>query len=43
LVRYYAVDNVSPGLKGIGEALWKTAGECLFVEDTGSVLWFKKE
>jgi len=41
LGKYYVQDDVSPGLRGIGEALWKTTTFCRFVEDTGDVLWFK--
>lgn len=41
LGRFYLVDNKSPGLRGVGEALWETAGKCRFVEDRGAVLWWK--
>lgn len=41
LGNYYLLDDVSPGLRGIAEALWKTTTHCRFVEDTGSVVWFK--
>jgi omega-6 fatty acid desaturase (delta-12 desaturase) len=39
---YYLVDDVSPGLLGICEALYKTATHCKFVEDTGNVLWWNR-
>jgi omega-6 fatty acid desaturase (delta-12 desaturase) len=38
---YYVRDSVSPGLKGVAEALWTTTQYCQFVEDVGNVLWFK--
>ena len=41
LGKYYIKDTVSPGLKGIGEALFKTTTFCRFVDDDGEVLWFK--
>ena len=41
LGKYYVRDTVSPGLRGVAEALWTTTQYCQFVEDAGSVLWFK--
>ncbi len=40
LGKYYLTDTVSPGLRGIGEALWKTSKFCRFVDDDGDVLWW---
>jgi omega-6 fatty acid desaturase (delta-12 desaturase) len=42
LGEYYLVDDVSPGLRGIAEALYKTAMHCRFVEDEGGVLWWNR-
>eukprot|EP00056_Hartaetosiga_gracilis_P019395 m.13906 g.13906 ORF g.13906 m.13906 type:complete len:162 (-) comp7668_c0_seq2:167-652(-) len=41
LGKYYHVPSVSPGLKGIVEALWSSQTHCRFVEDEGDVLWYK--
>eukprot|EP00730_Choanoeca_flexa_P009685 TRINITY_DN12871_c0_g1_i1.p1 TRINITY_DN12871_c0_g1~~TRINITY_DN12871_c0_g1_i1.p1 ORF type:complete len:381 (+),score=83.70 TRINITY_DN12871_c0_g1_i1:70-1212(+) len=41
LGEYYLTDNVSPGLKGIGEALWSSMTYCRVVEDNDNVAWFK--
>ena len=43
LGKHYRTVNVSPGLRGIAEALWDTAGNCICVEDVGSVLYFKSK
>jgi len=39
---FYLVDDVSPGLQGICEALFKTVTHCRFVEDDGEVLWWNR-
>lgn len=39
---FYLVDNKTPGLIGVAEALWETAGNCRFVEDHGDTLWWKR-
>eukprot|EP00055_Hartaetosiga_balthica_P015714 m.94992 g.94992 ORF g.94992 m.94992 type:complete len:375 (-) comp8935_c0_seq1:5435-6559(-) len=38
---YYHVPKVSPGLKGILEALWSSQTYCRFVENEGDILWYK--
>lgn len=40
---YYLVDNVSPGLVGIAEALWKTSTHCRYVTNDGDILWWCKD
>lgn len=43
LGQYYTRTSVSPGLRGIAEALWDTTSRCVCVEDTGSALYFKSK
>ena len=42
LGKYYLKDNKSPGLLGVGEALWETVSNCRFVDDEGGVLWWHR-
>jgi omega-6 fatty acid desaturase (delta-12 desaturase) len=39
---HYLIDDVSPGLLGIAEALWKTSEMCRFVDNEGDVLWWHR-
>jgi omega-6 fatty acid desaturase (delta-12 desaturase) len=41
LGEYYLRDDVSPGLVGVAQALWKSMTYCRLVEDQGEVCWFK--
>lgn len=41
LGKYYLTDTCTPGLRGVGEALWKGFTYCRYVEDEGQVLWYK--
>lgn len=43
LGNYYTRTNVSPGLRGIWQALWDTTTNCVLVEDTGSAVYFKNK
>lgn len=41
LGKYYIVDDVTPGIVGVIEAVWKTTTWCRLIEDSGDVLWLK--
>eukprot|EP00040_Diaphanoeca_grandis_P027473 m.156501 g.156501 ORF g.156501 m.156501 type:complete len:397 (-) comp30998_c0_seq1:333-1523(-) len=42
LGKYYLIDNKTPGIVGICEALWETASNCRYVSDEGDTLWWHR-